>query len=223
MHRSARFTAPMFRPLNVLGVAAAIGLAGWAPASHAQAGKHGAYAGTAKITYSEGAPPNHVLYRGEVRITIPLTSATMGELDDVDKPSATARITHIETSQRDTAPDSGGKINTVTCKLAAPVEVPLMTQGALNLTPRKKAYWMYFALIATKPVKLDCVHSRSGAHKRDHLVGMAMGTHEVGIVETALPYADPARLAAKHFMVPGPGMKSKDAKVEQEWDLQLRR
>jgi len=223
MHRSAGFTAPMFRPLSILGVAAAIGVAGWAPDSHAQAGKHGAYAGTAKITYSEGTPPNHVLYRADVKITIPLTSATMGELDDVDKPSATARITHIETSQRDTAPDSGGKINTVTCKLAAPVEVPLMAQGTLNLNPRKKTYWMYIALIATKPAKIDCVHSRSGAFRRDHLVGMAMGTHEVGIATAVLPFTDPARLVAKHSMVPGPGMKSKAARVEQEWDLQLRR
>jgi hypothetical protein len=98
-----------------------------------------------------------------------------------------------------------------------------MAQGTLNLVPRKKNYWMYIALIATKPVKLDCVHSRSGAFKKDHLVGMAMGTHEVGMAETVLPYADPARLAAKHSMVPGPGMKSNAAKVEQEWDLQLKR
>lgn len=223
MDRFAALPAWTTRPMRIVVMASAVGLASWAPLLHAQAGKHGAYAGTAKITYSEGTPPNHVLYRGEVKITIPLTSATMGELDDVDKPSATARITHIETSQRDTAPDSGGKINTVTCKLAAPVEVPLMTQGTLNLTPRKKTYWMYIALVATKPVKVDCVHSRSGAHKRDHLVGMAMGTHEVGLDYQGLPYADPARLAAKHSMVPGPGMKSKDAKVEQEWDLQLRR
>lgn len=221
-----RFAAPpawTIRPLRILAVASAVGLASWAPLLHAQAGKHGAYAGTAKITYSEGSPPNHLLYRAEVKIAIPLTSATLGELDDAGTTSATARITHIETSQRDSSPDSGGKINTVTCKLAAPVEVPLMAQGTLNLNPRKKGYWMYIALIATKPVKVDCVHSRSGAFRKDHLVGMAMGTHEVGIAETELPYADPARLAAKHSMVPGPGMKSKAAKVEQEWDLQLKR
>ena len=223
MDRIAALPAGTIRPLRILAAASAVGLAAWAPLLHAQAGKHGTYAGTAKLTYSEGTPPNHLLYRAEVKIAIPLTSATMGELDDVDKPSASAKITHIETSQRDSSPDSGGKINTVTCKLAAPVEVPLMTQGTLNLIPGKKTYWMYIALIATKPVKLDCVHSRSGAHKRDHLVGMAMGTHEIGIAETVLPYADPARLAAKHSMVAGPGMKSKAAKVEQEWDLQLKR
>jgi hypothetical protein len=82
---------------------------------------------------------------------------------------------------------------------------------------------MYIALVATKSAKVDCIHSRSGAFKKDHLVGMALGTHEVGIAETELPFTDPARLVAKHSMVPGPGMKSKAARVEQEWDLQLRR
>ena len=223
MHARAGVDASTIRPLGILAVASDIGLASWAPPLHAQAGKHGAYAGTAKITYSEGTPPNHLLYRAEVKIAIPLTSATMGEVDDAGTTSATAKITHIETSQRDSSPDSGGKINTVTCKLAAPVEVPLMAQGTLNLNPRKKSYWMFIALIATKSVKVDCVHSGSGAFKRDHLVGMAMGTHEIGMAETELPYADPARLAAKHSMVPGSGMKSKAAKVEQEWDLQLKR
>jgi hypothetical protein len=54
-------------------------------------------------------------------------------------------------------------------------------------------------------------------------VAVSLGTHEAGLAFAGLPLTDPARLVAKHAMVPGPGMKDKRAKVEQEWDLQLKR
>ncbi len=224
---TAGHAASTIRPLRLLAVACAVGLASWAPTLHAQAGKHGAYVGTAKITYSEGEPPNHVLYRGEVKITIPLVSASArsarGELDDVAKPSATAQITHLEKSQRATAHDSAGRINTTTCKLAAPAEVPMMVQGGLDVDYRKKTYGMYFALLSVKEVALDCAHSTSGPFKKKEGVILSLGTHEAGLDHPGLPFTDPARLVAKHSMVAGPGMKDKRAKVEQEWDLQLRR
>ena len=37
----------------------------------------------------------------------------------------------------------------------------------------------------------------------------------------ALPYADPARLAAKYKLVPAGSMKGRYGPVDMEWDLRL--
>jgi hypothetical protein len=225
MHRSAGQAAPTNAALRILAVASAAGLACSPIAAHAQAGKHGAYVGTAKIAYKEGEPPNPLEIRGEVKITIPLTSASarsaMADLD-VSPAQATMRVTHFETAQR-FPPDASGKIHSISCKLAAPAEIPMMAQGTMDLDYRKKTYSMFIALLGMKDVTLDCMHSAAGPSKRQQGVAVSLGTHEAGLAFAGLPYADPARLAAKHTMVAGPQMKDKRVTVQQEWDLSLKR
>jgi hypothetical protein len=224
MHRCTGHAVPTNARLRILAVASAIGLASWPAAAHAQ-GKHGAYVGTAKIAYQEGEPPKHLEIRGVVKITIPLTSAdartAMADLDASGAP-ATMQVTQFETSQR-TPPDASGRIHTITCKLAAPTDVPMMAQGTMELDYRKKTYSMFIALLGMKDVTLDCMHSSAGPSKRQQGVAVSLGTHEAGLAFAGLPLTDPARLVAKHSMVAGPAMKDKRARVEQEWDLQLKR
>jgi hypothetical protein len=225
MHRPARNAAPPNARVCLLAFASAVGLAVSPIAAHAQAGKHGAYVGTAKISYKEGEPPNPLEIRSEVKITIPLTSvgarSAMADLDASGAP-ATMKVTHFETSQR-FPPDASGKIHSISCKLAAPAEIPVMAQGTMDLDYRKKTYSMFIALLGMKDVTLDCVHSGAGPSKRQQGVAVSLGTHEAGQAFGGLPYTDPARLVAKHTMVPGPQMKDKRVRVDQEWELQLKR
>lgn len=215
------------RLVRALGLAAIIGSASFTTPLHAQPGKLGTYAGTATVAFSELGKYTKADYLGVVKIAIPLTSASsssaMGELSDIDKPSATATIKQLDSSGRDSSPDSGGKINTWSCKLAAPTEVPMNAQGTLNVDYRARTYSFAIALVSTKPVPLNCVHSRSGAYKKQEMVSLFLGTNEPGDAWKELPFADPARLAAKYTMMPGMQMKGRYSPVVQEWDFRLQR
>lgn len=223
---AAPFVFPR-RLVRVLGLAAIIGSASFTTSLHAQSGKLGTYAGTATVAFSALGKYTKADYGGVVTIAIPLTSAdsrsAMGELSDIDKPSATAKITQLDSSGRDSSPDSGGKINTWSCKLAAPTVVPMNAQGTLNVDYRGKTHSLAIALVSTKPVPLNCVHSRSGAYKKQEMVSLFLGTNEPGDAWKELPFADPARLAAKYTMMPGMQMKGRYSPVVQEWDFRLQR
>jgi hypothetical protein len=226
--QSARITfALRNRALHVLGAAAAIGCASFTPPLYAQPGKLGTYVGTATVSFSETGKETRADYRGVVKIAIPLTSAgsgsAMAELSDIDKPSAMARITHLESSWKGTAPESDGKTSSWSCKLAAPTEVPMNAQGTLNIDYKRKTHSLFIALVSTKPVPLDCVHSRSGPYKKREMVSLVIGTNEPGDAWKELPFADPSRLAAKFQLVPGAQMKGRYSPIDQAWDFQLQR
>ena len=196
-----------------------------APPSFAQ-GKLGAYTGTVTVSGSIQGKYTSETYGGTVKITIPMESRSdttgRAEVNDVDKPSAMATVTKFESSGKDSSPDSGGKINTWSCSLAAPVEVPMNAQGVIDLDYRAKKYSMFVALVPLKEVPLNCTHSRSGAYKKKGGPGFVVGTSPPQqIPPKTLPLADPARLAAKYRMEPAGDMMGSHGPIEQEWDLRL--
>lgn len=202
------------------------GLAGMV---QAQSGKLGAYAGTVVISGTEVDHQKKVNFSASLKIHhLPLVSgdnnSAIAELSDVDKPSATALITRWDLVNRSASPDADGKFTSWKCSLAAPTEVPMISQGTLNLDYRAKKYSMYFALAAIKPIPLKCVNSRSGPYKKEEPVSLFFGTSEPDVVPwKVLPFADAARLTAKYKLVPVSFMKERYGPVDLEWDLRLQR
>jgi len=206
---------------------AAMACAGMTGAAQAQAGKLGVYTGTVAITGTE-LGQEKVSYRALVKISLPLTSANsrsaMAELDDVDKPSATATISQWDLAGKNSSADSDGKFTSWTCSLAAPTEVPMNGSGTLNLDYRAKTHSMFIALVSTKTIPLKCVNSRSGAYKQNKSVSLFFGTSEPDVLPwKELPFADAARLAAKFQLVPVSQMKGRNGPTDMEWDLQFKR
>jgi len=204
-------------------VLACAGVAGIAGVAQAQSGKYGAYEGTVKVQGAEIGKLNQHRYRYTVKMKMPLTdkssSMAMAEIGDIDKPSAMALIEQWDTFQSGGSPESDGKISTVTCALAAPVEVPMNAQGVLNVNYSAKTHSMFIGLAGMKEVPMNCTHSRSGAHKRNTSVGGAFGTNlPEAIPWKELPYTDAGRLTAKHKLVVKPGHEQ-----NQEWDLRLQK
>lgn len=193
-------------------------------AASAQAGK-GSYVGTATIQSSEVNGKNRRELRAIVKIALPVTStggSTMAEVDDVDKPSATATITELTIAREESSRGTDGKFATLNCKLSRPVEMPLNAQGAISVDTSPSTYTVTIAMVGLKDVPLDCVHSQSGAHKRQESVSIAIATHDPSAEPKGLPYSDPAKLAAKHKLtIKGGGGET--ISLDQEWDFQLKR
>jgi hypothetical protein len=208
--------------------AVALACAGLASGAHAQGGKLGAYTGTVSVSGAEIEKHSKTDFRATIKVSLPVASSNAGstraEADDVDKPSATATITQWELEARNASPDSDGKITSWKCSLAAPTQVPMNASGALDVDHRTKKYAMFVALVSTKTIPLKCVNSRSGAYKKAEPVALFFGTSEPDLMPAnALPYADPARLAAKSKLVPAAAMKEHYGPVDMEWDLRLAR
>ena len=183
----------------------------------------GSYVGTATILSTEINGKNRTLTRATVKVTIPVTNAgssgTTAEVDDIDKPSAMASITELTSTREENSRGSDGKFATESCKLSKPVDIPMNAQGSLSLDHRKKTYTVFIAMVGLKQFALDCVHSQSGAHKKQSAAALALGTHDPSNEPVNLPYTDPARLVAKHKLVVAGGTTT----VEQEWVFQLQR
>jgi len=208
-------------------VVVAVACAGAPTAVLAQGGKLGAYTGVVSVSGSEIQKHSKVDFRATVKVSLPVESrkedATRAEAGDVEKPSAVATITQWDLEARNASPDSDGKITSWKCSLAAPTDVPMNAQGALDVDHRAKKYSMFVALVSTKPIPLKCVNSRSGAYKDTKMVGLFFGTSEPELIPAnAQPYADPARLTAKYKLVPAASMKGRYGPVDMEWDLRLR-
>ena len=196
--------------------------------AQAQAGKFGTYEGTVQVQGAEVGKLSFIRYRASLKVRMPLTekSATMGiaEVSDVGAPSGTALVQQWDTSQTDSSPDSGGKINTVTCSLAKPVEVPLIVQGTLNVNYKAKTHSMYFSTVGMKEVALNCKHTRSGASKKSGSVAFFFGTNEPDVQPwKELPFSDAARLSASHKLMPVSQMKGLYEPQNQDWDLRLQK
>ncbi len=207
---------------------AAMTCVGFQSTAQAQGSKHGAYTGTVTVSGTEMGKYTNGSFRANIKITLPLTSAStssaMAEISDIDKPSAMASILQWDTAGKDSSPDSGGKINTWTCSLAAPTDVPMNVQGTLNLNYRAKTHSMYFALVSMKEVPFNCRHSRSGPYRKTGAVSLFFGTSEPDVLPwKELPYADAARLKATYKLLPVSAMKGQYGPLDQEWDLQLKR
>jgi hypothetical protein len=189
-------------------------------------GKLGAYTGTVNVSSAIQEKNSAGAYAATVKIAIPMENRNerngRAEVDDSGKPSATATITKWETSGKDSSPDSGGNINTWSCSLAAPAEVAMNAQGAIDLDYRGKKYAMYVALAPRTEVTLDCTHSRSGAYRKKAapalFIGTALPQHTP---HKTLPLGDPARLAAKYKLEAAGPMLGNHGPIEQEWDLRL--
>ncbi len=206
--------------------AVAAGFASLAGAAYAQGGKLGAYSGVVSVSGSEIAEHSKTDFRATVKISMPVASrnggATRVEAEDVDKPSAMATITQWSLEARNASPDSDGNITSWKCLLAAPTDVPMNAQGALDIDHRTKKYSMFVALVSTKPIPLKCVSSRSGAYKKSESVSLFFGTSEPDLMPAnAMAYTDPARLAAKYKLVPASAMKESYGPVDMEWNFQL--
>jgi hypothetical protein len=211
--------------VSTMGVAAAGGFIG---AANAQGKKLGAYAGTVAISGTEFANLGTVTFRATVKITLPIASASersaRAEVDDVDKPSATALVTQWDVTGKNASPDSDGKVTSWKCSLAAPTEVPMNASGALDVDYRKKAHSMFVALVSTKSIPLKCVNSRSGPYKQDGPVSLFFGTSEPDVLPwKELPFADAGRLAATYRLVPVSQMKGRYGPVDLQWDFRLAR
>ena len=190
----------------------------------AESSKFGAYSGTINVSGTEIEP--QVRYRASVKISLPVTqhdeSSATAEFLSGEAPSATVLISQWDESFKEKSEDSDGKFSSWTCSLAAPIEVPMMPTGVLNVDLKGKKYALSITLLSTKEVAFNCMHSRSGAYKKKHGVGLYIGTGTPGMQdETQLPFSDAARLNASYTLMPTADTKGRLGPIIQEWDLRL--
>ncbi len=204
--------------------AATLAFAGITDDARAQSGKLGAYTGTVAVSGTMTENRSKDTYHVDVKINLPLTdrndSSAMAEVNDVDKPSATAMVTKWEVVGRETGPDErDGKIDSWHCSIPGPTEVPMNASGVLNVDYRAKTQSMSIALVALKTIPLKCMHSRTGPYKKDLTVGLVIGTTVMGEPFKELPFADPARLTATYKLVPP--AETDFGPIDMVWDLRL--
>lgn len=190
-------------------------------AALAQTKNLGSYAGS--IELSTSSP--ELTYRAVAKVRMPVSdrrgSRIEAEFLAGEAPDASVMVSQWETFRREKSADSGGQFNTLKCSLAAPAEIPMSSTGVLNVDLKKKTHAMSVALVSRQELTFNCVHSRSGTHKKKLGIALTMGTGAPGAhFEKQLPFSDPAHLAAKHVLVPPPdaGVSSP---ISQAWDLKL--
>ena len=194
-------------------------------AAHAQSRALGSYTGTFEVSGAQHGP--EVTYKATVKaISLPVSErkadAINAEALAGEAPNAIVLISQWDTFQREKSADSGGQFNTTTCKLAAPVEIPMSVTGVLNVDLEKKRHAMSVVLLGMRDVAFNCVHSRSGAHKKKGGVALTLGTGVPGMhYQTQLPFTDPSRLSAKYTLVPAGGLEKEYGPIVQEWNLKL--
>jgi hypothetical protein len=209
---------------NSLLAGLAVVLAFAAPGVLAQKKALGAYAGTFEVSGSERDPK--VTYKATVKVNLPVTERTAGAINADflagDGPPATIKVTHWDYFHREKSADSSGTFVETRCALAAPVEIPAMVMGVLNVDLRKKNYSMSLTLTPTKEIPVNCSSTRRKSFKKNQGIGFALGTGAPGMQsETPLPLSDPARLAAKFTMDASTQSQGAVGPVVQEWDLKL--
>lgn len=169
-----------------------------------------------------------VRYRASVKISLPVTqhdeSSATAEFLSGEAPSATVLISQWDESFKGKFEDSDGKFRSWTCSLAAPIEVPMMPTGVLNVDLKGKKHALSITLLSTKDVAFNCMHSRSGAYKKKQGVSLYIGTGTPGMqYETQLPFSDAARLNASYTLMPTADTKGQLGPIIQERDLRLAR
>lgn len=209
--------------MKTLLVALAAALAFTAPAAHAQKKSLGAYEGTFQVSGSERDPK--VTYTATIKIKLPVTERSADAINvDVlagDAP-ATVKVTQWDYFHREKSADSSGTFVETKCTLAAPVELPAMVTGVLNVDLRKKNYAMSLTLMPTKEMPVTCSSTRQKSFKKNHGLAFAVGTGAPGMQgEAPQKLSDPARLAAKFTMDPSKQSGGAIGPVVQEWDLKL--
>ncbi len=192
----------------------------------AESSKFGAYSGTINVSGTEINP--QVRYRASVKISLPVTqhdeSSARADFLSGEAPSATVLISQWDESFKEKFEDSDGKFSSWTCSLAAPIEVPMMPTGVLNVDLKGKKHALSIILSSTKDVAFNCMDSRSGAYKKKQGVGLYIGTGTPGMQdETQLPFSDAARLNASYTLMPTADTKGQLGPIIQEWDLRLAR
>jgi hypothetical protein len=187
----------------------------------AQSKSLGSYAGTIEVSTSSP----ELSYRARAKVKMPVSDrrGTRIEAEFLagEAPDASVLVSQWETFRRDASADSGGQFNTLKCSLAAPAEIPMSSTGVLNVDLKKKTHAMSVTLVSRQDLPFNCVHSRSGAHKRKLGIALTLGTGAPGAhFEKQLPFSEPAHLAAKHTLVPPPGANV-SSPISQAWDLKL--
>jgi hypothetical protein len=161
-----------------------------------------------------------------VKVNLPVTERTANAIDADflagDGPPATVKVTQWDYFHREKSADSSGTFVETRCTLAAPIELPAMVMGVLNVDLRKKNYSMSLTLTPTKEMPVSCSSTRQKSFKKNHGMGFALGTGAPGMQsDTPQPLSDPARLAAKFTMDASTQSKGAVGPVVQEWDLKL--
>jgi hypothetical protein len=184
----------------------------------------GAYVGTFEVSGSERNPV--VTYKATVKVNLPVTERTAdainADLLGGEGPPATIKVTQYDYFHREKSADSSGTFVETKCTLAAPVEVPAMVTGVLNVDLRKKNYSMSLTLMPTKEISVNCSSTRQKSFKKNQGIGIALGTGAPGMqADKPLPLSDPGRLAAKFTMDASTQSGGAVGPVVQEWDLKL--
>lgn len=190
----------------------------------AQSSKLGVYSGT--INVSEANPRES--YRASVKVSLPVTqrggSSATAEFLAGEAPDATVLISQWDKSFTEKSADSDGKFSSWTCSLAAPIEIPMTPTGVLDVDLTAKTHALSLTLLSTRGIAFNCMHSRSGAYKKEHVVALYIGTGVPGEhYATQLPFSDAARLTAKYTLMPTAATKGEHGPIVQEWDLRLAR
>ena len=207
----------------------AMGLCGGAQSAWGQGRTFGTYAATVKIAGTEvDGEARRVVYRAEVKMNIPVNdgnpSRTIIHIDGVSEPSAKVTLTQRDLEERNTSRNSDGQITSWKCQLAAPVTVPMLAAGVLNLDYRKWLYSMFVALTGVEEAPLRCVNSLSGLYTKGEAMSFFFGTTELDTIpHDTLALNDPARITAKYKLVPKGGMKGQYLLQDQEWGLVLKK
>ena len=208
--------------MNNYAIAALLALS-VVPTVHAQ-GKSGAYIGTFEVSGTERDP--QVTYTATVKVNLPVTRRTADAIEAdflAGEATATVKVTQYEYFNKEKSADSSGHFQETRCSLAAPMEVPAMATGVLNVDLRKKKYDMSLVIMPTKEFVVNCTSTRgTPKFKRNQGVGIALGTGAPGEqAEKPQPLSDPARLAAKYTMDAARQSGGAVGPVVQTWDLKL--
>ncbi len=192
----------------------------------AQSSKFGTYSGT--INVSTTAINSRVSYSASGKVSLPVTrrdssSAHADFLADA-APDATFLISKWDEYHKELSAGSDGKFSSWKCSLAAPVEILMTVTGVLDVDLKAKTHALSLILGSRKDVAFNCMHSHSGAYKKEMGVGLYIGTGYPGEhYDKQLPFSDAAHLTAKYTLIPNTDNKGTAGPLIQEWNLRLTR
>lgn len=207
----------------VAAIIAAGACLGGVGVAHAQSSGLGAYVGTVKVSGTEVDPA--VSYSATIEVRLPVTDrdddAINAEFYNGEAGDATAVVSTYTQAYTEKSVGSDGKFASWKCKLAAPQEIPMTQTGVLNVDLEQNVHMLSLTLLATADIKLDCVHSTSGAYVKNTGISLYVGTGAPGMhYENPLPITDASRLAATYTLVVG-DLEPNLGPIVQEWDLRL--
>ena len=186
----------------------------------------GAYEGTILVSGVQSGPA--VTYRAKIKLVMPITSrdgsSISAEFLAGEAPNGTIEISQWDESDTQKSAGSDGQRGSYRCTLANPVTLPVSVTGVLDVDMAAGEHSFSVTVLSLSDAELNCVHSQSGAYKRDLSMAITTGTGVPGAQsENKLPIASASHISSQYVLDPTAYTQGKFGPIKQQWDFQLTR